>query len=60
MRSICSSPLILLDLIALTIFVEAYKLRNSPLCSFLYPPDIFSLLEPNFLLSKLSSDTFKI
>jgi len=40
-------PLILLDLITLIIFGEAYKLRSSSSCSLLQPPATPSVLRPN-------------
>jgi len=49
--------LILLDVTTLIIFVEAWKLRSSSLCSFLQPPVTSSLFGPNVRLSSLFSNT---
>jgi hypothetical protein len=51
---------ILLDLAILTILGEARKLWRSPLCSFLQPITIASLLGPKFLLSTLLENTLSL
>jgi len=48
---------ILLDLITLITFCEAYKLWCSSLCNLLKSPATSSFLGPNILLSTLFSDT---
>ena len=53
----CSSHLILLDLITLTIFRDQYRLLNSSVPSFLHSPVISSLLGQNVLVSTLFSNT---
>jgi hypothetical protein len=52
------APLILLDLITLIIFGEAFKLQISSLCSLLQPHTTTFLLDPNVLRSTLFSSTF--
>jgi hypothetical protein len=47
-------------LITLIILGEEYRLRNSSLCSFLYPPVTSTLFGPNILLSTLFPTTFSI
>jgi hypothetical protein len=44
MRATRSAYLILLDLIIVAVFYEAYKLWSSSLCSLLHPPAISSPL----------------
>jgi len=53
----CSSHLILLDLITLTIFKDQYRSLSSSIPSFLHSPVISSLLGQNILLSGLFSNT---
>jgi len=60
MRATCAGCLIPLDLITLTMFVEAYKLWSSSLCSLVQPPTASSLLGSNFLLSALFSKNYNI
>jgi len=50
---------LILDLIILIIFGEAYKLRNSSLCCLLHPPATSSLLGPN-ILNALFSDNLSL
>jgi len=55
-----SCPLIILNLIALIMFCEVYKLWSSSLCSLLQTPAPSSLLGPNFLLCTLFLDTHNL
>jgi len=57
MRATCPAYLIILHLITLTIFGEAYKLRRISLCSLLLPPATSFLKGPNILLRTLFSNT---
>jgi len=60
MRATCPALLILLNLISLIIFDEAYTLWRFSLCSPLQPPATSSFLGPNFLLSILFSNTLNL
>ena len=55
-----SNPLILLDLITLTIFSEQYRSLNSSIYSFLQSPVTSSLLGPNILFNALFSNTLSL
>jgi len=60
MPTTCPAPLILLDLISLTMYGEAYNLWGSPLCSLQQPPGTSSFLYPNILFGTLFSDTLSV
>jgi len=60
MRATRFAHLTLLELITKIIFGEAYKLRNSSLCSLLQLPATSPLLGQNILLSTLFSDTLNL
>jgi hypothetical protein len=51
---------ILLDLIVLIILGKEYKFTNFSLCTFLQPPIILSIFNPNILLSTLVSNTHNL
>jgi hypothetical protein len=48
-RATCTAHVILLDLIIVMVFGAEYKFFGSPLCSFLQPPVMSSLLGSNIL-----------
>jgi hypothetical protein len=60
MRATSPAHLIYLDLITLIIFIEAYILCSSPLCSLLQPYTTSSLLVPNIILSILFTNTLNL
>jgi hypothetical protein len=57
LRTACLADLILLPLITVTVFVEAYTLWSSSLCSFLHPPATSSLWGADIPLSTLLSNS---
>ena len=59
-RATCPAHLILLDLITRTIFGEGYKSLSSSFCSFLHSPVTSFILDPNILLSTLSSNNLGV
>jgi hypothetical protein len=60
MRATFIAHLILLDLITIIIFGQAYKICNSSLCSFLQHPSTSSLLSSNTLYSARFSITLSL
>ena len=59
-RATYPAHLIFLDLITQTLLGEGYRSLSSSLCSFLHSPVTSSLLDPNILLSTLSSNTLRL
>jgi hypothetical protein len=60
MRAIWPSHHTLLHSMFIMIFCESYKLRSSSLCSFLYLTIPSSVLNPNSLLTTLSSGSYSV
>jgi hypothetical protein len=60
LHATCPAHLILLYLITLIIFCEAYNLWRSSLCSLLQPHVPSSVLGPNILLTNLLTHTLHL
>jgi hypothetical protein len=60
MRATWAAYFVLIHLITLITFSEAFKLWSSSLCSLLQPPAISSLLGPNIHLSTLFPNTLSL